>query len=78
MVLFHGHQQSLRNQVGQRGGTGSPWVAKDYFHAVGRGCIGHVTDGDGQLLEVGLHTHMEEHELCDPFFGFGFLIEFAG
>jgi hypothetical protein len=20
-----------------------------------------------QLLEVDLHTHMEEHELCDPF-----------
>jgi hypothetical protein len=34
MVLFLGHQQGLTNQVGQRGGTGSPWVAKDYFHAV--------------------------------------------
>ncbi len=64
------------NQVNQRGGMGSPWVAKDYFHAIGRGRKGHVTNG--QLLEVDLHTHMEEHELCDPFFGFGFLIKFGG
>ncbi len=76
VVLFLGHQQGLTNQVSQRGGVGSLWVAKDYFHAVGWGCEGHVTDG--QLLEVDLRTHMEEHELCDLFFGFGFLIKFAG
>ncbi len=70
VVLFLGHQQGLTNQVGQRGGTGNPWVAKDYFHAIGWGCKGHATDG--QLLEVDLRTHMEEHELYDPFFGFGF------
>jgi hypothetical protein len=39
-------------------------------------CEGHVTGG--HLLEVDHRTHMEEHELCDPFFGFRFLIKFAG
>ncbi len=65
VVLFLGHQQGLTNQVGQRGGMVSPWVAKDYLHAIGRGCEGHITDG--QLLEVDLCTQMEEHELVIPF-----------
>ncbi len=44
VVLFLGYQQGLSNRLGQRGGAGSPRVAKDYFHAIGRGCKGHVTD----------------------------------
>jgi hypothetical protein len=35
VVLFLGHQKGLTNQVGQRGGMGSLWVAKDYSHAIG-------------------------------------------
>ncbi len=45
MVLFLGHQQGLTNQVSQTGRIGNPWVAKDYFHAVGQGHEGHVTEG---------------------------------
>ncbi len=55
VVLFLGHQQDLTNQVGQRSGTGSPWVAKDYFHAIGWGCEGHDTDGQPLKL-ISTHT----------------------
>jgi hypothetical protein len=76
VVLFLGHQQGLMNQVGQRGRTGSPWVAKDYFHAIGRRRKGHVTDG--QLVEViSAHT-WRSMSFVIPFLALDSLLSSAG